>query len=107
MIRTGEVVAEVAGEAAVQEGIVHALAIGLKVGACGGVVEFAEETADLRAAAGGRKTAAFGKKIEFRNSRGALVAEDLYYAGHGVGTVKGAFGAMNDLDFVDVIEGEI
>src|SRR5216684_3284674 len=35
------------------------------------------------------------------------MTDDLNHAGHGVGAVEGAFGAMDDLDFVDVVESEI
>ena len=35
------------------------------------------------------------------------MADDLNDAGHGVGAVEGAFGAVNDFDFVHVVESEI
>src|SRR4029077_3419755 len=107
LIRIGEAIAQVAGEAAVQEGVVDALAVGMKVGAGGGVVEFVEESADLGSAASGRKAAAFGEEIDFGNARGTLMADDLNDAGHGVGAVESALGTVNELDFVDVIEREI
>lgn len=53
LIRIGEAVADVAGKAAVQEGVVDALAVGMEIGAGGGVIESVEEPADLRAAARG------------------------------------------------------
>src|SRR5467141_354646 len=55
LIRIGEAIADVAGEAAVQEGVVDALAVGMKVGAGDGVVEFVDESADLGSAASRRK----------------------------------------------------
>src|SRR5882757_5710472 len=35
------------------------------------------------------------------------MTDDLNHAGHGVGAVQGAFSAMDDLHFVDVVESEI
>src|SRR5712692_9038679 len=35
------------------------------------------------------------------------MADNLNHAGHGVGAVEGAFGSVNDFDFVDVIEGQV
>ena len=40
LIRIGEAVAEISGEAAVEERVVDALAVGMEVGAGNGVVEF-------------------------------------------------------------------
>src|SRR5215469_17324000 len=79
----------------------------MEVGAGSRVIEFAKKAAELAAAASGRKTAAFGKEVECRNSRGALVADDLNYSGHGVRTVKRAFGAVHDFNLVDVVEGQV
>src|SRR5258708_14087710 len=107
LIRIGETIAEVAGEAAVEKRIIHALTVGMKVGAGGGVIEFAEKTAQLPGTASGGKAAAFGKQVEFRDMRGTLVADDLNYGGHGVGAVESAFCAMNDFDLVHVVEGEV
>jgi hypothetical protein len=107
LIRIGEAVAYVAGKAAIQEGVVDALAVGMGVGASDGVVEFVEESADLGSATSGRKATALGEEIDFGNARGTLMANDLNDAGHGVGAIEGALGAVNELDFVDVIEREI
>src|SRR5207245_1700623 len=79
----------------------------MEVGAGNGVVEFVEKAAELATTASGRKAAAFGEEIEFGNARGAMVADDLNDAGHGVGTVKSAFSAVNEFDLVNVIEGEV
>src|SRR5258707_5105960 len=35
------------------------------------------------------------------------MTDDLNHAGHGVGAVEGAFGGVNDLDFIDVIESKV
>src|SRR5580704_6446630 len=79
----------------------------MEVGAGSGVVELVEEAADLSAAAGGRKAAAFGKQIDFRNACGTLMADDLNDTGHGVGAVERAFSTVHDFDFIDVIESEV
>src|SRR5712692_8454576 len=107
LIRIGKTIPNVAGNAAVEKRIIHALTVGMKVRAGKRVVKFIEKPAHLYAAASGRKAAAFGEKIGFRYARGTLVADDLNDAGHSVGAIKGALCAMNDLDFVHVIEREI
>src|SRR5258708_3222772 len=94
-IGIGKLVADIPGEGAVEESVVLALAIRLKVGTGSRVIEGTEKAADLRAAAGAGKTAAFGKKIEGRGARGSLVREKLDNARHGVATVKGALRAVD------------
>ncbi len=106
-IGVGKLVAEVAGEGAIEESVVLTLAIRLEVGTGGRVIESTQKAADLRATARAGKTAAFGKKIEGRDARGSLVREELNDAGHGITAVQGAFRAVDDLYFIDVIEGEI
>src|SRR2546430_16342283 len=86
LIGVGEAVADIPGVAAVEVGVVDALAVGVKVRASRGKVEGANEAADLRAAAGGGKAATFSEKIEFGNAGGPPVADDLDYTGHGVRT---------------------
>src|SRR5712672_384405 len=79
----------------------------MEIGAGSGVIEFSEQAAELRATASGRKAAAFREEIEFGDARGALVADDLDYAGHGVRAIESALSAMNEFDLVNVIEGEV
>src|SRR5262249_33443628 len=71
------------------------------------VVEFVQESTELRSASSGSKTTAFCEQIDLGYARGTLMADDLDDAGHGVRAVKSALGAMNNLDFVDVIRSEI
>src|SRR5260370_35862325 len=106
-IGVGKLVAEIAREGAMEESVVLSLAIRLEVGTGGRVIKGTEKAADLRAAASAGKTAAFGKKIEGRGTRDSLVREKLNNARHGVATVKRALRAVDDLHFIDVIEGEI
>ena len=107
LICVRETVTEISSVTAVEVGIVDALAVGMKVGACGGVVEATKKAAELRAAARGGKAAAFSEEIDFGNAGSAAMTDDLNHAGHGVGAIEGAFGAMDDLDFVDIVEREI
>ena len=107
MIGVGEAVADIPGVAAVEVGVVDALAVGVKVRASRGKVEGANEAADLRAAAGGGKAATFSEKIEFGNAGGPPVADDLDYTGHGVRTVEGAFSSVDNFDFVYIVERQI
>src|SRR5580692_2132344 len=97
-----EAIAEIAGERAIQKIVVGALAVGLEVGGGDGVVESAEQTAELAAA--GAETAAFPIDAELGHARIAAMGEELDDAVDGVGTVDGAFGAADDFDFVDVLE---
>src|SRR5580692_1509922 len=101
-----EAIAEIAGERAIQKIVVGALAVGLEVGGGDGVVESAEQTAELGAAAAGAETAAFPIDAELGHARIAAMGEELDDAVNGVGTVDGAFGAADDFDFVDVLERE-
>src|ERR1700746_3394778 len=79
----------------------------MQIGAGDGVIESVEEPAHLGAATRGRKAAAFGEEIQFRNARGTLMADDLNDAGHGVSTIQSALRAVHKFDFVHVIEREI
>src|SRR6266851_9913224 len=106
-IGVGKLVAEIAGEGAIEESVVLSLAIRLEVGTGGRVIKGAQKAADLRAAASAGKAAAFGKKIEGRGTRDSLMREKLDDARHGVATVKRALRAVDDLHFIDVIEGEV
>src|SRR5260370_27909884 len=106
-IGVGKLVDEIAGEGAIEESVVLSLAIGLEVGTGGRVIKGAQKAADLRAAASAGKAAAFGKKIEGRGTRDSLMREKLDDARHCVATVKRALRAVNDLYFIDVIEGEV
>src|SRR5712691_10215436 len=51
--------------------------------------------------------AAFGEEIELGNTRAAAMAEELNDAGDGVGAIQGAFGAVDDFELVNVVEGLI
>lgn len=107
LIGVAETVTDIGGECAVQERIVGALAVRLEIGSGSGVIEFAEQSAELRAALTGRETAAIGVNAEFRDARRAAMREELDDAINGVGAVHGAFGAADDFDFIDVVEGEV
>src|SRR5205823_5135992 len=58
-------------------------------------------------AAHGRIAAAFCEEAGRGHPSGTAVGEDLYDAGHGVGAVERALRAVDDLDLIDVVEGEI
>ncbi len=107
LIGFAEGIAEVSGDGAIAEGVVGALSFGSEVRGRAGIVERAEQAAELRAAAGGRKTAAFSEEIESGNSSFAAMRKHLNDAGDGVSAVEGAFGAAYDFDFVDVVEREV
>ena len=77
LIFAGKTVADIAGEAAIEAGVVDTLAVGMEVGARGGIVEASKKTANLSAAASGGETAAFSEEINFRNARRAAMADDL------------------------------
>src|SRR5215510_13145674 len=79
----------------------------MEVGARRGIVEASKESANLRSPARGGIAATLGEETEFGNAGCAAVTDDLNYAGHGVGAVEGAFCAVDDFHFVDVVEGEI
>src|SRR5260370_3800230 len=106
-IGVGKLVAEITGEGTIEESIVPSLAIGLEGRTGGRVIEGTKKAAELTASARAGKAAAFGKKIERRDARGSLVSEELNDAGHGIAPVKSAFRAMNDLDLIDIVEGEV
>ena len=105
MIGVAEAVAEVAGETAIEESVVGSLAVGLEIGAREGVIESAEEASDQTTAARGGIAAAFGEEIEFGNARGAAMAEELDDARNRIRAVESAFGAVDDFELVDVVEG--
>src|SRR2546430_4908563 len=105
MIGLAETVAEVAGETAIEKSVVGSLAVGLEIGARKGVVKRAEKAGHQSTAARGGIAAAFGEKIEFGNARGAAMAEELDDARHVIGAVESAFGAVDDFELVDVVEG--
>src|SRR5216684_9398932 len=107
LIGFAEGVAEVSGDGAIPEGVVGALSFGSEVRGRAGIVERAEQAAELRAAAGSRKTAAFSEEIESGNSSFAAMRKHLNDAGGGVSAVEGAFGAAYEFDFVDVVEREV
>ena len=65
------------------------------------------QAAQLRAAAAGIEISAFGKDGDFGNARGAAMSEDLDDTRDGVGAIDGGFGAADDFDFVDVVEGKL
>src|SRR5580704_6489117 len=102
-----EGVTEIAGHGAVAKRIVGALAVGFEIGSCAGVVESADEAAELSATAAGGEAAAFGEGIESRDASFAAVGEELDDGGDGVGAVESAFRGANDFDFIDVVERDV
>ena len=102
-----EAVAKIAGNRAIQKIIVRSLAISLQIGCGGGIVERAEQSAELCAATPRGKIAAFTKETEFGNAGGTTMGEDLDDAGNRICAVNGAFSTADNLDFVDVIECEV
>ena len=75
--------------------VVGALAVGLQVGGGCGIVEGAEEAADLRATATGAEAAAFAVDAELRDTRLAAVREELNDTRDGVSAIDGAFCAAD------------
>src|SRR5262249_16107678 len=72
-----------------------------------GIIEVADEAAELRAAASGIEISAFGKEGGFGNARCAAMSENLNDAGNRVGAVDRGLGAAHDFDFVNVVEREV
>ena len=93
LVGIGKGVAEISGQGAIYEIVVGSLAIGLEIGGCGRVIEFADEPAEVRAAAAGRKIAAFGIGGERRYAGLAAVGEELDNAGDGIAAVNRAAGS--------------
>jgi hypothetical protein len=98
-------IAEIADRVRLGEGVDVLRAAVEKYEAGAGVVEAAEEAAQLRAAASGIEVAAFGKDGGFGNAGGAAMGEDLNDTGDGVGAIDGGFGAAYDFDLVDGCRG--
>src|SRR6267143_779895 len=107
LVGVTEAEAESSGKRAIQKIIVRSLAIGPEVGCGGGIVECAEQSAELRATATRGEIAAFTKNAKLRNTGGAAMREELNDTRNGIGAVDGAFCAANDFHFFDVVEGEI
>jgi len=61
-IGVGKLVAEIAGEGAIEKSVILPLAVGLEVGARSRVIKGTEKALTCAPAAGAGKTAAFGKK---------------------------------------------
>ncbi len=105
MIGVAEAVAEVAGETAIEEGVIGSLTAGLEIGTGERVIERAENTSDQSATARGRVAAAFGEEIELGNAGGAAMAEKLNDTGDGIGAVERTLCAVDDFELVNVVEG--
>ena len=102
-----ETPAEVAAERAVEEAIVRSLAGSFKIGRRGRIIKTAHQPAQLRSAARGGESAAFGQQNELWPPRRAAVGEDLHHAGHGVGAVQRAFSPAHHLDLLHIVQSEI
>src|SRR5579859_222744 len=100
-------VAEIPGEGSIVESVLAVRTVGAKVGASRGIVEFAEQAADLRAAAARSESAAFAKKADFRHTRRSSVSKNLHDAGNSIRAIDGAFRATHDFHFVDIVEREV
>src|SRR5262249_46147534 len=64
----------------------------------------------LRAATRGGVAPTFGEEVDLGNAGRAAMAEKLNDSGDGVGSVESAFSAMDDFDFIHVVDrliGEI
>src|SRR6266849_527202 len=102
-----EGIAEISGERAVEEVIIGTLPGGLQVGGRGGIIEWAQQATELAAAASRGEATTFTKNAEFGNASCSAMGEKLNHAGDCVCAVDGALRAADNLNFVNVIEGEI
>src|SRR6267154_210937 len=107
LVSIAEGIPDVSGQRAVKEVIIGTLPRSLQVGGRAGIIERAQQAAELPAAASGRETTAFTKSAELGNASGSAMGEKLNYSGDCVGAVDGALRTADNLDFVDVIEGEV
>src|SRR5260370_14464981 len=101
-----EGITEVSGDRAIAERVIGALSFGREVRGPAGIVERAEQAAELRAAARGGKTAAFGEQVESGNASFAAMRKHLNDTGVGVCAVECAFCAAHYFAFIDVVACE-
>src|SRR3989442_10873844 len=106
-VRIAESIAEISGERAVEEIIIGTLPGGLQVGSRGGIIECAQQAAELAAAASRGEATTFTKNAEFGNASRAAMRKHLNHTGDRVRAVNGALCAADNLDFVNVVEGEV
>src|SRR5882757_7563567 len=106
LVGVGKGVAKISRERAIHEVVVGTLAISPEIGGGAGIVEFAEDAAEVCATACGRKIAAFGVDAECGNTGITAMREELDDAGNGVAAVNSAFRATHNFDLVNVFGGD-
>src|SRR5208337_122136 len=106
LVSVGERITKISGERAIDERVVKALAVGMEISGRGGVIEFADEAAEIATTARGGKVAALGKNGEGGDARITAMGEELDHAGDGIAAVERALRAADDFDLVNIFGGE-
>src|SRR5258708_7840320 len=106
LVGVGKGVAKISRERAIHEVVVGTLAVSPEIGGGAGIVEFAEDAAEVCATARGGQVPPPRINTECGNASISAVREELDDAGTGIAAVNGTFDAADDFHFVDVFGGD-
>ena len=98
---------EIPGRRNVPEEITRPLALRGKICCCGGVVELAQQAADLCRAVAGAESSGISLERDLGDGARAAMRKNLDHARHRVRTIQRARRTMHDLDLVDVVGREV